>query len=210
MERTVEGVFSRAFRSKIKPIELGRRLVREMDDRRTLDVKGRALVPNMYSFALSPGDYEAFIDIREPLIRELVEAAHQHASDERYGFMGPVTIELKAEPSLTLGRFNCVSRILDASDIPVNAVLVAPDGQRINIGSAPTLIGRLLDCAIPIDDTNVSRRHAEIRLVEGRHQITDLHSTNGTMVNGVPVSSEALTFGDLITIGAVTLRYEAT
>ena len=57
LERMVEGVFSRAFRSSLRPIELGRRLVREMDDHRSVDVKGRTIVPNDFSFGLSPQDH---------------------------------------------------------------------------------------------------------------------------------------------------------
>jgi hypothetical protein len=67
----VEGVFSRAFRSSLRPIELGRRLVREMDDHRSVDVKGRTIVPNDFSFALSPQDHATFTEIHDALVREL-------------------------------------------------------------------------------------------------------------------------------------------
>ena len=50
VERMVDGVFARAFRSQIKPIELGRRLIREMDDHRSVDVRGRTVVPNAFTF----------------------------------------------------------------------------------------------------------------------------------------------------------------
>ena len=49
LERMVEGVFARAFRSGLRPIEIGRRLVREIDDNRSVDVRGRTVVPNHFT-----------------------------------------------------------------------------------------------------------------------------------------------------------------
>ena len=62
----VEGVFRRS-RGSIRPIELGRRLVREMDDDRSVDVKGRRMVPNDFTVLLSPRDHADFSDIEEAL-----------------------------------------------------------------------------------------------------------------------------------------------
>ena len=74
LERMVEGTFSRLFRSTIRPVELGRRLVREMDDNRSVDVRGRTLVPNAYAVELSETDYEQFSEVADGLERELAEA----------------------------------------------------------------------------------------------------------------------------------------
>ena len=63
VERMVEGVFSRSGKSSIRPIELGRRLVREMDDHRSVDVKGRRIVPNQFQFHISPRDHAGFAEI---------------------------------------------------------------------------------------------------------------------------------------------------
>ena len=60
LERMVEGVFARAFRSSLRPIELGRRLVREMDDHRSVDVRGRTIVPNEFTFGLAAQDQATF------------------------------------------------------------------------------------------------------------------------------------------------------
>lgn len=115
VERMVEGVFSRAFRSSLKPIELGRRLVREMDAHRTLDVHGRAIVPNVFRFRLSPADHHAFSAIEGPLVRELVDAAKEHARDEGYGFLGPLRVELVPDDSLKSGRITLASELSAAS-----------------------------------------------------------------------------------------------
>src|SRR6516165_9898804 len=92
LERMVEGVFSRAFRSSLRPIELGRRLVRELDDHRSVDVKGRTIVPNDFTFTVNPEDHERFAEIGGSLSRELADAAREHAQDEGYAFMGPVHV----------------------------------------------------------------------------------------------------------------------
>ena len=63
LERMVEGAFARVFRSGLRPVELGRRLVREMDDSRSVDVRGRTVVPNHFTVELSAEDHEQFAEI---------------------------------------------------------------------------------------------------------------------------------------------------
>ena len=94
LERAVEGGFARVFRSGLKPIEIGRRLTREMDDARTVDVRGRTVVPNHFVVELSTADHDNFAEVAETMERELAEAAREHARDEGYSFMGPVEVEL--------------------------------------------------------------------------------------------------------------------
>jgi pSer/pThr/pTyr-binding forkhead associated (FHA) protein len=88
--------------------------------------------------------------------------------------------------------------------------LVLADGARVALGDLPTSLGRLSDCAVQIDDPQASRRHAEIRPVPDGYLLADLGSLNGTTVNGRPVTEHLLADGDVITIGAVAIRYEAS
>src|ERR1700749_3041074 len=74
LERIVEGVFAKAFRSGLQPVEIGRRLTREMDLRRTVAPRGR-LTPNHFTVALSPSDRERFAPIEDELVGELVSVA---------------------------------------------------------------------------------------------------------------------------------------
>jgi hypothetical protein len=207
IERMVEGVFARASRGKVRPIELGRRLVREMDDNRTVDVRGRTVVPNHFMFHLSEADHQPLSEIADPLITELVDAAREHAHDEGYGFLGPVTIELGADPELRAGRFELTSRLQAGTG---GGVIVLPSGTRVPLGDRTVTIGRLPECDINLADPNVSRRHAELRPAGAGFVLTDLRSTNGTRVNGTPVSEQALRDGDVITVGATALRYEGS
>jgi hypothetical protein len=210
LERMVEGVF-RSSRAAIRPIELGRRLVREMDEQRSVDVKGRRIVPNDFVIHLSPRDLAGFDDISDVLRAELVEAAREYAREEGYHFMGPVRVQLTGDSELRGGRFDVVATLRQAAGGVGAGSLVLPSGQRISLGDRPLTIGRQSDCSIPLNDQNVSRRHAEIVPGRGAYVVRDLGSTNGTMVNGTRIASEQrLNDGDILSFGSTYVRFEAS
>ena len=67
------------------------------------------------------------------------------------------------------------------------------------------------DCTIPLNDQNVSRRHAEIAPGRGAYVVRDLGSTNGTMVNGTRIGGEQrLSDGDILSFGSTYVRFEAS
>ena len=70
-------------------------------------------------------------------------------------------------------------------------------------------IGRAPDNLIVLDDPSVSGRHAELRLSGDTHHLKDLGSTNGTRVNGIPITETALRLDDRIRFGGVDARYES-
>jgi hypothetical protein len=211
VERMVEGVFARAFRSSLRPVELGRRLVREMDDHRSVDVRGRTIVPNDFSFYLSPPDNDAFADIHGALERELTDAAREYARDEGYFFMGPVQVTVTADSRLKPGRFGLDSRMHEAAGGVPTGSLVLPSGERRTLGEQPFVIGRLPECDLVLSDPNASRRHTEVRVSGAGFVATDLASTNGTSVNGQRIGADhPLSDGDVITVGATRLRFEAS
>ena len=211
LERMVEGVFSRGSRSSIRPVELGRRLLREMDDHRSIDVKGRRIVPNVFSVRLSARDHAAFIDIDEALNTELCETAREYARAERYHFMGPVIVEMMVDNGLKPGRFTISSRMKESGGGVGAGALVLPSGERITLGQALVTIGRLPECTIPVNDNNVSRHHAEVRAAGSAFVLVDLGSTNGTNVNGVRIQGErGLVDGDIVSVGSTHLRFEAS
>ncbi len=210
LERMVEGVF-RSSRAAIRPIELGRRLVREMDDQRSVDVKGRRVVPNDFAIELSERDYDGFGDIMDVLRAELVEAAREYAREEGYHFMGPVRVELVQRDDLRPGRFEILAQLRQAAGGVGAGSLVLPSGQRISLGDRPISVGRLPECTIPLSDHNVSRKHAEIRPGRGAYVVVDLGSTNGTMVNGTRITGEQrLGDGDILSFGSTYVRFEAS
>ncbi len=113
LERLVEGVFAKTFRSGVKPVELGRRVTREMDLQRTVGVNG-LIAPNHFAVALSPDDNRQFETYAEVLTRELGEAVRDHARDEGYQFVGPVHVELAVDDSLGMGEFLVASEMREA------------------------------------------------------------------------------------------------
>jgi hypothetical protein len=208
LERLVEGVFAKAFRSGLQPVEVGRRMTREMDLGRTVGVRG-VIAPNHFTITIDPSDHDRFISYEEALLRELGDAAREHARDEGYRFLGPVTVEL-ATSDVGPGVFAVAAEVREGPGGGPFAALVLPDGGRVDLGEDPVTIGRLDDCEVQLSDKNVSRRHAEVRPEGGGFVVIDLDSTNGTRVNNARVKKRELNDGDEVTVGATTLRFESS
>ena len=209
LERLVEGAFAKAFRSGLQPVEIGRRLTREMDLRRTVAPRG-TLTPNHFTVAVSKPDWDRLAPIEKELVNELTAVARDHARDEHYLFLGAVSVELVADPQLSPGMLLIAGEMEQTGQGP--SALVLPDGERVPIGTEPVTVGRLPQCDVTLADPNVSRRHAEVRRAEDGtegHLLIDLGSTNGTKVNGIGVRSHRLQDGDEIMVGSTKLRYEA-
>jgi len=206
LERLVEGAFSKAFRSGLQPVEIGRRIVREMDAGRTLGVRG-TVVPNHITVLLSQEDLERFAGFHDALVVELADAAREHAREEGYHFSGPVELTIEADDNARRGDLHVRAEIL-AGAVGAPGTLVLSDGRRIQLGDDHAVIGRLPDCAVALTDPQVSRHHAEIRRDERGYRVVDLGSMNGIQVNGVRVREHLLTDGDVIVIGATSIRYE--
>jgi len=208
LERLVEGTFNKAFRSGLQPVEIGHRVTRVLDTGRTLGVGGRPVAPNNIGVYLSPSDFERFQSFADALARELAEAARQHARDERYQFLGAVTVSLVSDDTLKAGDFDVVAEIAEGAGGRIGS-LVLPDGRRIPLSEESVVIGRTAECTVTLNDPRASRRHAEIRPSGDGFVLTDLGSMNGTFVNGAPIREQLLRDGDQITVGASVLRFEA-
>jgi len=206
LERLVEGGFGKAFRSGLQPVEIGRRLVRELDAGRTLGVRG-TVVPNRFVVYVSDVDLARFEGFHDALISELAETVRDSALESDYHFVGPVEVELVADPGSRVGDLDIDATIVEG-EIGSAGALVLPDGLRVELGEDPVRIGRLPDCAIALSDSQVSRHHAEVRRAEHGFAVVDLNSLNGTTVNGVRVHEHVLVDGDVISVGETAIRYE--
>ncbi len=210
LEHIIEGTFARLFKSDIRPVELGRRLVREMDDSRSVDVRGRTLVPNQFTFELSETDHQQFAEVADGLERELAEAAREHARDEGYVFMGPVSVHLEVVADQHPGAFQIVARMREGKGGVGAGSLLLPTGERLQLGESIVTVGRKPESTLVLGDPNVSRSHAEIRPHGNGWVLVDLGSTNGSRVNGSRVSSHELREGDEIAFGNTVVRFEAS
>src|SRR5439155_11943157 len=92
---------------------------------------------------------------------------------------------------------------------PIGSV-VLDNGRRLPVTDDPVTIGRLPECDVMLADSNVSRRHAEVRRQGNGFVVVDLGSTNGTKVNGLGVRERRLADGDEILVGNTRLRFEAS
>jgi hypothetical protein len=207
LERMVEGTFSRVFKSGVRPVELGRRMVREMDGRRSIGVSGKTVAPNEFTIRLSESDHAELEPIHDSLVRELCDTAREHARDSGYSFLGPIAVTLETDADLHTGSFTVAGRLAEAEGGAPVGSLVLPGGQRVVLGEYLLTIGRLPECTITLGDPNVSRRHAEIRPSGAGYRLVDLGSTNGTLVNGERVHEHQLRDGDTITCGATVLTF---
>ncbi len=207
LERLVEGTFARAFRGGLQPVEIGKRIVREMDLRRAVGLR-HVIAPNVFEVVLSTKDMERFEPFHEALVHELREAIRDHAKAENYALVGPVEVFLDVEPELKPGVFMLGAEVRE-QDNPWYGILTFDDGTELPMGEGTLTIGRLASCDVVFSDPGVSRKHAEIRCWDDKVVLVDLGSTNGSRVNGVTVKERPLADGDVISIGNSTVRYKA-
>jgi hypothetical protein len=120
IEGLFEGVFGRAFRTHVQPVELARKLAKEMDEHRAVSVS-RVYVPNEYSIYLSSGDREQFSSYEGSLIGELQEYLVEHARRENYVTITPPRVLIKTDDDLSIGEFGIATRTVE----PEGAVAAA-------------------------------------------------------------------------------------
>jgi len=112
----VEGTFSRAFRSEVRPVEIARRLAREMDQHRTPFVS-RVYVPAEYTVFLSEVDYERFGPAKAELISELSAYLLEHARREKVVLPSRPRILIEQDQRLGLGEFGIRTTPVERSSL---------------------------------------------------------------------------------------------
>jgi hypothetical protein len=110
LESLFEGVFGRAFRTNVQPVELARKLVKEMDDHRNVSVS-RVYVPNEYTIYLAPQDRAQFSNYENQLTDELAEYLAEHARRENYALLTPPRVLLETDEDLAVGMFGIATRM---------------------------------------------------------------------------------------------------
>ena len=236
IESLFEGLFGRAFRTNVQPVEIARKLAKEMDEHRTVSVS-RVYAPNEYTVYLSTGDREQFSGYENSLLAELEEYLSEHATRESYALLTPVRVVLETDDDLALGEFGIAARMVqprrghreepeervepgatmiytpseEPGDEPGEAeagvAVLSWDGQSRRIDTQRAVLGRSKDCDVQIDDANVSRRHAELRREDDGFWIVDLDSTNGVEVDGRRVKRAKLDSGATFTIGSTAVTF---
>jgi Protein of unknown function (DUF3662)/FHA domain len=228
LERGIEGFFTKAFRSGLQPIELAKRILREMEAQKTVSVK-EVWVPNRYVLHISGEDRKRFESMENALRRELENVVVEGAREKGYGLVAKPEVVFETDEGMKRGDLRIYAELADETGPPPAEVQPAPssgaaaparptaavaaarlvdgDGKEWILDRDAQVIGRLSGSEIEIQDTGASRRHAEIRRKGDDFVIVDLGSTNGTLVNDSPVAEYTLEDGDRITIGRTVLEF---
>lgn len=207
LERLVEGMFARAFKTGLQPVEVGRRLIRTLDGNRTLDVRAQLIGPNHYVVHLASQDFMRFSQIHESLLTELRDSVRSHARNEAVAFPGRVVVELVEDAHLTVGIFRIKHSFDSTGPAQSSAFIELDEGERIELGHEVITIGRLPSSHVVLTDPNASRNHAELHPSGDSYEVVDLGSTNGVRVNGERVNRLLLVDGDVIKLGVVSLVF---
>lgn len=204
LERIFEKTLSRPFKNALQPIEIGTRIVREIDLTRRLSAQG-PISPNVVRVWLSPADAQRFDGFQKVLVAELEETVRQHALNEGFSFVGPVNVEVFVDDDVKTSDIAVETDFVGGASEPR---LIANDGRSFVIGELPLIIGRSPQAGVLINNSNVSRQHAEVwRTAEGV-AIRDLRSTNGTFVNGHRIDAVSLSPRDDVAVGDLHFRIE--
>jgi hypothetical protein len=225
LEGAIEGLFTKAFRTGLQPVELATRILRQMEANKTVGVR-EVWVPNGYIFRLSPPDRERFSGTEKHLRRELEQVVKEGAAERGWALVGPPEVEFQTDPQLKQGEFSCEPLLIEGPTTGTSPV-PAPEGpapepdrgaqlvmiEKGKVGQAfpltkdRVIIGRLGESDLVLSDPGVSRRHAEVRREDGKYVIADLGSTNGTMVNEATIGERTLEEGDRVTVGHTVLEF---
>ena len=223
VEGAVNGVFARAFKGDVQPVEIAARLQRELDAEAKLMSRNKRLVPNDFTVQLSQHDHDKLAPYTNTLNAEFATELRNHAREMGYMFNGPIKIAFKLDTSLPTGRFTVSSQAVAgitprggrASETAINRapLVLEVNGTRHPLQPPGLVIGRGSDADLRINDPGISRRHAQIRVTAAgpgtKIDIVDLDSTNGIVVNGHRVQQAALQEGSRIQIGSTRMLVHA-
>jgi hypothetical protein len=233
----VEGGFGRVFRSEVRPMELAHKLAREMDEHVTTSVS-RTYAPNEYSVWLSPRDRARYAGVEGEVIEELCAYLLEHARREDFALASGPRVRFNTDEALRLGEFGIQARTVKEEDPveeaghtmiysnserareavervgsavrPRKAMLVV-SGRRLVVPAHGAVLGRSRECDVVLEDSGVSRRHAQLLPRGEGWVLEDLQSTNGVRVNGRELEGlRRLSPGDRIELGSTEMRFEVS
>jgi hypothetical protein len=229
MENMVEESVARLFRSPVQPAEIAKRLERAMESNQTISVR-RVIVPNVYRVFLNPQDFAAFQPMRAEVEREMANYLSELADERNFTMLEhphvvmtedasiprrtiQVVVETAEPGSDASGSTQVLSNTAQMQISPQTSrrallLLETPNGSHpIPLESTLLTLGRGLNNDIILEDTRVSRHHAQLRYRTRRFWVTDLNSTNGTYINGERISEADLCHGDVLSLGGLELTF---
>jgi len=234
-EWLVEGTFGRWFAGQLHPLEVALQLARAMEDGQVLDLRRERLAPNVYWVYLNPLDYDALREAQPTLPEDLTQSVVELAAQAELVLPQSPIVEVHSAESIPRHRVSVAARYVPPNKIssghtseldtqtsmaltgliqseleraPDAASFLIVDGRRtVSLDRSIVTIGRSLDNDVVVNDTRVSRHHAQLRRRAGRYVVYDMGSSGGTQVNGDRVSECLLQPGDVINLAGIQIIY---
>lgn len=219
LEGAVNGVFTRAFKSDVQPLDIATRLEKELEVEARVLSRDKKLVPNDFTVSLSKHDYDRLAPYARTLNAEIVPDLREHAAERRFVFNGPIRITYVLDETLAKGRFTVTSEAVatvaetggpaSTTQIRRAPLVLEVNGVRHPLTPPGFTIGRGSEADLRINDPGVSRKHARVNVDGSGNDLTitieDLGSTNGIVVNSSRVERATLTDGTRIEIGSTRM-----
>ena len=120
IEGLVEGAFGRAFKSRVQPVELARKLAKEMEEGKTVSI-AHTYVPNQYCVYLSPQDHEQFASYESALRKELSDYLLEHARQRNLALVTRPGVQLETDDRLRVGEFGIQAWMSEAAAREIEA-----------------------------------------------------------------------------------------
>jgi hypothetical protein len=192
IESLVEGIFGRMSRAHVQPVEIARKLAKEMDDHKSVSVS-RVYAPNEYVVYLSPSDREQFADYEASLQVELADYLSEHARREGYALLSAPRVSLDEDDDLRPGEFGIAARMVQprkaAPSTPAHGggaggpgAVAAPASAPAELGGTKVLRPSDTEAVTPdeAEQLGLAREEKASILVSGtRHELT-----HGSLVLG--------------------------
>ncbi len=159
----VEGTFSRAFRSEVRPVEIARKLAREMEEHKSVSVN-RTYVPNEYRVFLSPRDRDRFASYEDALATELAGYLLEHARRERLAMLSKPVIEFETDDRLGLGEFGIQTRVVQPEHEQAEPVAQEESGRTMIYSTA----GRVAE---PLEERARVHQQNALLLYDGKRLV---------------------------------------
>ena len=193
----------KVFSGRVHPTEIATRMVREAD-LESLEHPTGPMVANSVTVTMNPED----LDLPPAsLSLVLAEAYEAHAAEEGWRLPGPTYVNVRLNPDVPNGSIRCGFEVRKGSRHPWGR-LSGP--IKVDLNNNRLWAGRSVECDVVLPYDEVSRVHAEIVRRHGSVWVTDLHSANGTVVDGTNVHSEPteLTPGSMVKFAGRSFRFE--
>lgn len=235
-ERYIEGLFKDRLRGRVSPVDIARRLYREMKETRRVSVL-RIYVPSCFEVSLNPADLDALGECLPHLGREMASYLQEKAGQHGYTMIATPHVSFLSDSRLTPGsvrvdasfkegihpvreetdtgentrRFQKITVSCEKGTRSTLSIVAGPDREKtVSLNGVPLVIGRQSGCDLVLTDPSVSRRHASIQAWGEDYIVVDLQSTNGVYVGGSRTKRKVLTDGETITLGNTVILFSSS